>query len=564
METVINEQSAPNVAALVPRRTAEQPPTALSYSPFLCVFAIVAYIAYAKVFPVLTGNDSREASGSIPSTHTKRATSCPPSATSKSWISLISERTAAIVFTLTIALAAVLAQLIFCEIADVFNSGARKGGLESTITALLVSLVLVIPALEIHSLTSAIGFVGKEKGKWLIGLCMDLAGLALWLTGFWSMGRVLLESTHASAGSSDVDSASAWNFYRRYLTMHKTQHGFTQGSLERIGIIGISLMAVLAGFASISSIWQSFGAKSRKVSDTDISRKQAGLEATADLLSTKESRLRALERRLSFAGPQDKSLTSRLLGSFRPNPETQELLALQMEVSGLETMHSQLSSSLSLLKSRLSQQRAATTAIGRLWITTSYLFSLYCIYRILATSFATFRRYWYPSATFASTDPITNSLALVAKIWDPSLDRAAWSRQIAFLLSGVMLLASFNAVLQTVLLFSRFAPQKVLLSAKRGTFALLVAQICATYVVSSALLLRTNLPREMGSAIEGALGAPLDVGVCERMFEGWFLGSCGVTAAGVWVSKRLGSSGMEWDDDYDLEGDGDIEGGKRI
>ena len=115
--------------------------------------------------------------------------------------------------------------------------------------------------------------------------------------------------------------------------------------------------------------------------------------------------------------------------------------------------------------------------------------------------------------------------------------------------------------------FSRFAPAKVLVSARRGTFALLVAQICATYVVSSALLLRTNLPREMGSVIEGALGAPLDVGVCERMFEGWFLGSCGVTAVGVWVSRRLGSggsAGMEWDDEFDFGGEGDVEGGKRI
>lgn len=127
-----------------------------------------------------------------------------------------------------------------------------------------------------------------------------------------------------------------------------------------------------------------------------------------------------------------------------------------------------------------------------------------------------------------------------------------------------MLLASFNAVLQTVLLFSRFAPQKLLVAAKRGTFALLVAQICATYVVSSALLLRSNLPREMKSVIEGALGAPLDVGVCERMFEGWFLGSCGVTAVGVWVSRRVGSAGMEWDDEFDLGGEVDLEGGKRI
>jgi len=388
---------------------------------------------------------------------------------------------------------------------------------------LIISLIVVIPALEIHSITAAIGFTGKEKGKWLIGLVLDMAGLGLWLACFWSIGKIVLES-HQLHATSTSDDTNAWNFYRRWLVMHKTEHGLSQGSLERIGLIGIWSMASLAGFAAISSIFQSFGARVRRVTETDLARKQAGLDATTELLSAKESRLRALERRISTLPPSAPSLLTRLASTIRPDTATTELLTLRMEISGLEAMASSLTSSLSLLRSRLASQRRSTTALGRVCNSTSYLFSLYCIYRILATTLATFRRWWHPTASFASTDPITNALALIAKIYDPTLDRLAWSRQIAFLLSGVMLLASFNAVWQTVLLFARFAPPRFLANARAGNAAaLLVAQISATYVISSALLLRTNLPREMGSVIEGALGAPLDVGMCERMFEGTFL-----------------------------------------
>lgn len=120
-----------------------------------------------------------------------------------------------------------------------------------------------------------------------------------------------------------------------------------------------------------------------------------------------------------------------------------------------------------------------------------------------------------------------------------------------------MLLASFNSVLQTSLLFARLVPS--ILQHARANFALLISQIAATYVISSALLLRSNLPSEMKSAISDALGAPLEPGFTEKWFEGWFLTASALTALGLWVGKRL--RGQGWDDDDDLV-DGDVEMGK--
>jgi hypothetical protein len=274
------------------------------------------------------------------------------------------------------------------------------------------------------------------------------------------------------------------------------------------------------------------------------------------MLLTKESRLRAVERKLAD-NPQA-GFMSRVVGTVRGNPDTQERTTLQLEIQGLETMRHTLQNSMSVLQNRRQSQLRSNTAIGRVVNLFSYVFAIYCAYRISATTVSTLRRFSSPNASFSNSDPINNFLALLAKHWDPTIDRVAWSRTISFLLSGVMLLLSFNSVLQTFFLFARVVPG--LLNHTKTNFALIISQIAATYVISSALLLRSNLPPEMKSKIGDALGAPLEPAFTEKWFEGWFLLASAATAAGLWIGRRL--KGNEWDDDGE-GGDGDVEMGKR-
>ena len=273
------------------------------------------------------------------------------------------------------------------------------------------------------------------------------------------------------------------------------------------------------------------------------------------MLLTKESRLRAVERKLSD-NPQQGFVT-RVVGSIRGNPDVQERNTLRLEIQGLETMRHTLQNSMSVLQNRRQSQIRSHTAFGRVINMFSFVFAIYCAYRISATTVTTLRRFSSPNTSFSSSDPINNFLALLAKHWDPTIDRVAWSRTISFLLSGVMLLLSFNSVLQTFFLFARVVPS--ILHHTKTNFALIISQIAATYVISSALLLRSNLPLEMKSKIGDALGAPLEPAFTERWFEGWFLVASAATAMGLFVGRRL--KGREWDDDG--EGEGDVELGKR-
>ncbi|KAI9659803.1 MAG: hypothetical protein M1821_001154 [Bathelium mastoideum] len=540
---------------------------ALNLSPFILTYALVKTVVFRKLFPLLAGHPPTEnPDDRIPS----------PSYAFKRWTTrldgirkLSSRAITASTFSSSIALSAVLAELIVCEISNALHPAARSLALNFTLPTLLFLLVLVIPALEIHTVIAATGinFGSRRKTTARLAWILELSGVAAWLLCFWWIGKGLLGSyLHDETGVET--------------------HTFSEGCLERVGVIGISLMASLAGFAAVSSLWQTFGARSQPVTETDIARKQAGLDATNDMMTTKRSRLRALQRRLEQDQPSP-GFMNRLMTAFQGNEAQTELRSLEMEIAGLETMALSLSDSLVSLRSRRATQQRSTTLLGRVLTIFSYLFAIYCAYRLGTTFYSTLRRWtstFLPfiaaaSATSASTssstgkyltkpdstsatsarDPITLTLTLLTRYYSPTIDIPTTTRALTILLSILMLLAPFNAVLQTVLLVSRLAPPP-LLRLIRSNSPLLVGQIAAMYVIAAALLLRSSLPREVGGVISDALGAPLEPRFVDGWFEGWFLVSAGVAAAGVWVSRRVGgdADGAGWDDLG-----GEVEMGKR-
>ncbi|MCJ1250791.1 hypothetical protein MMC30_008019 [Trapelia coarctata] len=513
-----------------------QASTAIIFSslPFLVTFLFVATIVFQKLFPLLSGEvtlkDGQYGSKLLQAQlnpHTP--TSSKPNQTSSS--SRL-KRVSAFAFATTIALAAVLAELVLCEISDTINPVARGLALHITVFLLLILLIVVIPSLEIHSVISAAGwqYTGRGSGKLKLAWVLHAAGFALWMWGFWWSGQMLLATHHQEENI-------------------KSHESLTDAIVEHVGVIGISLMALLSGFASVSAPWQSFGARPKPVSEATIARKQAGLDATNEMLATKRSRLRALRRKMSDAPAE--GFLQKAMASIRGNADSTERRALELEIAGLENMALSLSTDHSLLQSRLHQQRRSRTPIGRLLLVASFVFSTYCLYRIVTTSITATRRRLLISSSHAFTpsDPINNILTLLVKHYDSHLDREAWTRQISFLLSGVMLFASFSSVLQTFHFFARFTPS--LLKAVQANLPLVVAQVCATYVISVALLLRGIMPGELVSKRLEALGGA-DMQWVDAWFEAWFLGGAAVTVVGIWAGRKMGGV-EEWDDEADVE-----------
>ncbi|KAL3425723.1 hypothetical protein PVAG01_02514 [Phlyctema vagabunda] len=513
--------------------------TTLAFStlPFAATFLVISLLVLQKLFPLLSdfqiSKDDQD--HYLPS-------DAPPSLrqSHKDHGSRSNRRkVVAVAFSTTIALAAVLAELILCEISNSLDPAARALALEITVPTLLFFLVVLIPFLELQSIVTGAGwsFQKSRNGKfprtpWLL----QFLGLVLWLSAFWWLGKGL-PGTYIHTMAS------------------KSGKGLSEACLERVGIIGISLMALLSGFAAVSAPWQTFGAKTRPVTDADIARKQAGLDATNDMLASKRSRLRALQRKFNDA-PAEGFMT-KVIGTIRGSADTQELKALELEITGLLSMATGLSSSLAILQSRHAASKRASSPLGKMVLMpASYGFAIYCVYRVLTTSLTMARRILFPTPVHISssaTDPINRILSILAKHVDPTkLDQLALSRQISFGLSGFILLASFNSVLQTFHIFAKYTPG--LLYQAQANLALIIAQISATYVISSALLLRSNLPTEVGSVVSEALGSPLEPGFVDRWFEGWFLLASLLTTVGIWLGKRFTGPG-DWDDWDGFEGD---------
>ena len=504
-----------------------------SFLPFLVTFLLVAVIVFQRLFPLLAGDvflkDGHHSSHLVQAPSGSRQ--APSRKSSRISSSSPIKRASAFTFSTTIALAAVLAELVLCEISDTLNPVAREIALQTTVFLLLILLIVAIPSLELHSVISAAGwrYTGAGVGKLPLAWVLHVAGFGLWIFGFWGSGQILLAKHHQQRGI-------------------EKHHHLVDAAVEHVGVIGISLLALLSGFASVSSPWQNFGVRQKPVSEASIARKQAGMEATNDMLAAKRSRLRALELKLSDAPLE--GFFQRAMGSFRSNSDQMEKKSLELEISGLENMALSLSTHHSLLQLRYRQQIQSRTPIGRLSRVASYTFSIYCLYRIFTTLLTAARRRTssrnYP---FVGSDPINNILAILVKHYDSHLDREAWTRQISFLLSGVMLFASFSSVLQTFHFFARFTPS--LLSAAQANLPLIVAQISGTYVISVALMLRGIMPGQVVNDRLKSLGGT-DMQWVDGWFEVWFLGGVAVTGLGIWFGRKIGT-GDEWDEDETIE-----------
>ena len=499
--------------------------------PFIASFFFVATLVLQKLFPFLSG----ETQALKTSEHARPFSTARPTI---KWIS-------AVTFSSTIALAAVLAELILCEISNTINPGVRGIALRIVVSLLLFFLIIAIPFLEIHSIITSAGyeFKGAGQGRFRLAWVIQVLAFTVWLLVFWWSGEYLLGKRNKVG--PEIENAQSMG----------------EASLERIGVIGISVMSLLSGFASVSSPWQNFFSRPKPVTEACIARKAAGLEATQDMLSAKRSRLRALERKISEMPTE--SFFQKAIGSLRGNAAHIERQTVLLEISGLETMALSLSSSHADLQARLGHQNRSRTAAGRFILTMAYFFSLFCLYRI-GTTLLTFARrslssHNYTSETLTTSDPVDNILALLAKHYDPYLDQAAWARQISFLLSGIILFASFSSVMQTFHFVARFLPS--LLKTIQANLALVVAQVCATYVISAALMLRGMMPGNVvGEGLRSLGGDKDNMGWVDGWFERWFLGGVVITSLGIFVGRKFGGS-EEWDDDYDDRGE--LEMGKR-
>src|SRR5436190_19856082 len=210
---------------------------AFSTLPFVLTFVAVTVLVLTKVYPRLWRPFRPERTAQ----HGTRSRHWPDAdATQSENVQAVAKNLPAVTFSCTVALSVVLIELLLCEISNSFDPAARGFALRLTVTSLLASLVVAIPLIEIQSILSSLGwkFADTTKGRKRTAWLLELVGYTIFLICFWTLGQLL---PYASATKTAAEG------FRR--------QGMVQAALERLGVAGISSMALLSGFASVSSIW---------------------------------------------------------------------------------------------------------------------------------------------------------------------------------------------------------------------------------------------------------------------------------------------------------------------
>lgn len=488
-------------------------------------------------------------------------------------------------------------------------------------------LVLAIPLLEIFTViyTSHIQVISKLKYP------LIASSFSLWLFLFYYLGLFipLPPPDLSSSIPASVTVRSLASYYYNYYSSNT--RSFYEESLSRIVVIGVCAMALLSGFAAVSTPYTVFFANRKKVDLIDIELIQRSLDTTSDLLVSKTEQLHNIKAKLNARSSMSSTNLRSIMMSIRTaatggDDLSNEKSGLSMEIDALEKIKYSLSNDLQSLKSTYQEQQYQKTKVGKLVRKAYLVFAIYCIYRLFNVLFlrnpikrastiyfmalAAKSQSYLSTGTISGThdstsllstgsptntdsltqsDALANTLAHIFVKLHPTSDINAWIRQIGFILSGLLFIGSISSAITTFnsltkafpilrlephLQFTKFHSPRPSASSNFDekpiyhsypssssptnpssspitpssslfnypSFSLLViSQFLGIYIISTSLLLRSNLPQEMSSAITSALGAPLDAEFVESLFDTTFAFVALVTLIGIWFAERLSS-----------------------
>ncbi|VVT47093.1 uncharacterized protein SAPINGB_P001539 [Magnusiomyces paraingens] len=556
----------------------------------------------------------------------------------------------------TLTSAVLTAELVLCEIINWPAPDARVIVWKLTTTILIAMLVGAIPLLELFALLYSSPIPILRRLKYPLTLLLYI----LWLLIFQAVGNLIPLVSHQTQPSlSDSTQSLASYYYSYYAANTRTLY---EETLSRIVIIGVCAMAMLSGFAAVSTPYTLvFAPTPRQITDNDINRMKNSLETTTRLLTTKTRLYKAspeghaaaaaaadaadtaasksstssiiLPKNISSASLKEliKSLRAAATGSthnLSSSASSSPSSALEREIEALSRARRALRHDLRILTTTQAEQVYEKTPFGKVIKRSYNIFAIYCVYRLVSVLFLrnpiararVLLEYFSggsPSTPASQQDALATTIAHIVLRLAPksSLDADAWTRQVSFILSGFLFAGSISAAITTFhsltstfpllrlephLLFTDEEPEnedtypsptpsvsgvssgirhrsnsihrsnlfpKQSSPASHATssrslprvqslrnpsplaayfdypsFALLViSQVLGVYIISSSLLLRSNLPQELSSTITRALGAPLDTIFVEYLFEFIFAVIVLMTIGGIIILERYGA-----------------------
>uniref|UniRef100_A0A0B7BT34 Abscisic acid G-protein coupled receptor-like domain-containing protein n=1 Tax=Arion vulgaris TaxID=1028688 RepID=A0A0B7BT34_9EUPU len=394
-----------------------------------------------------------------------------------------------LVFSVTFALSCIMFELIIFEILGVMESSSRFFHWKLGLYAILFVLIAVLPFYIAYYLIQNIRLV-PQKRHFRILVAAGAWCLTLYL--FWRVGDPF--------------------------PILSPKHGIfsIEQCIGRVGVIGVTLMAILSGFGAVNCPYTYMSYFIRHVTDADIQSIEKRLLQTLDRIINKKKKIALAERdslrRASLSTPSKGIWGLLKSAATSVSATTENLGPLRQETRAAEELSRQLFLETADLHDARDRIDYSKTFKGRYFNFLGYFFSIYCVYKIfMATINIIFDR-------VGKVDPVTRGIEIAVKYFGFEFDIKFWSQQISFFLVGVIIVTSIRGFLITL---TRFF-YAIASSKSSNVIVLCLAQIMGMYFVSCVLLMRMNMPQEYRLIITEVLG-DLQFNFYHRWFDVIFL-----------------------------------------
>lgn len=305
------------------------------------------------------------------------------------------------------------------------------------------------------------------------------------------------------------------------------KHGIfsIEQGISRIGVIGVTLMALLSGFGAVNYPYTSTTYFMKNVTQADISPAERKLLQTYDKIAMKKKKILLLQKEQTST-----SATSSLWNTFIQTVSTtgkESVGELKKDCKINEEFSRQLFLELVDKKTQMERVYWSRTLKGKYFHVVGIFFSFYCIGKICLSIFN------IVLDRVGKVDTVTRTIQIAVNFIGLDLDVKFWSPHVAFLFIGIMIICSIRGLLITLTKFF----YAISSSKSSNIIVLALAQIMGMYFISSVLLMRMNMPLEYRTIITEVLG-DLQFNFYHRWFDVIFLISALSSIAIIYIVHK--------------------------
>ncbi|XP_063712363.1 Golgi pH regulator-like [Symsagittifera roscoffensis] len=418
-----------------------------------------------------------------------------------------------LVFATVFTLSCTLLELIIFEILGWLEQNSRYFHWNLHLYLMLFLLIVLVPLYLCYYICQNFCFKGCSRSLIRAGALMLWFGF---LYGFWKLG-------------------DPFPIISSEFRLFSIEQG-----VSRIGIIGVTVMAILSGFGAVNYPYTSMAIFMRYVSESDIKAAERRLLQSLDSTLTKKKRIllahQEMKPMLIGTSPTQSNKFWRFFnGSPTHNStahndhlmSTENLKTLKKEATASEELNKQLFLEVVDLHAVKERIEFSKTFQGKYFNCLGYIFSLYCMWKIfICTVNILFNR-------VGKVDPITRGFDILAHYLGFDLDVRFWSQQVSFFVVGILVITSIRGLLLTLTkIFYAVSSSK-----SSDVIMLLLSEIIGMYFISMVLLMRMNVPEQYRLIITEVLGK-LQFNFYHRWFDVIFLVSALSTIGLLYIVRQ--------------------------